>query len=716
MRIAPSRAWTAGLSSRFVSVPSRTLFRASIVVAALWLVASVAALSAIRWESTWQMDTATTNIAVLVAQDLEHSIALIGAALNRMADVLRGSDMESLTPAQRKQMLFAATAKLPGIEFLQVLNEKGDVIDSLLPSEHENWALTDYFSKHRRDADSELLISKPFAVKKPDSAGIPISRRLAHPDESFAGVVVYGLKLSYVRDLFDRLKLGTHGTISLLFADGTVLARLPPAANTTGQTLNSSDPLTRAVQAGEGEMPLDDPIDGVRRQFAFTRVGTLPLVVAVGLAPADVQAGFWVAAMAVMGTGALVVLLAVATALRMAQESRRREAAEHQTEEKVRFLATVSHELRSPLHGLLGCAEQLRSAADLPSLHARNLDAVVKRGRQLRDTVDHLLDFWRFEARGPALKMRQIDLPDLLRDCCAIAEPEARTKGLELHYIPAPDAPRRFVADATLLRQVVVNLLLNAVKFTRHGEVELRYNGNADRVQIEVADTGPGIRPDQRQKLFHDFERLGADEMGIKGTGLGLSISDRLTRRMGGQIGYRENTGGGSVFWVDLPAGVEQEPATPNDETAAPAPLRILVVDNSESHRDLATAYLTGAGHSVVEAADGDAGVRLADAEDFDVIVMDMRMRDISGLDATRKIRALQGRRRAVPIIAVSADALDTDLEECQRLRLLDHLSKPFTEAELLAAIAKARHRYAETPEAAFPRRAVEDETPPLVP
>jgi CheY-like chemotaxis protein len=187
---------------------------------------------------------------------------------------------------------------------------------------------------------------------------------------------------------------------------------------------------------------------------------------------------------------------------------------------------------------------------------------------------------------------------------------------------------------------------------------------------------------------------------------------------MGGQIGYRENPGGGSVFWVDLPAGVAQEAATPDDETAAPAdrPLRILVVDDSEVHRDLATAYLTRAGHSVVEAADGDAGVQLADAEDFDVILMDIRMPGIGGLEATRKIRALQGRRRAVPVIAVTADALDTDLEECRRASLLDHLSKPFTEPELLAAIAKARQRYAQTPETSFQPLSVKDATPLLMP
>jgi signal transduction histidine kinase/DNA-binding response OmpR family regulator len=520
---------------------------------------------------------------------------------------------------------------------------------------------------------------------------------MSKPGGDFAGVVVCGFKFSYLREIFERLSLGTQGTIALIRSDGVVLARQPSDANTIGRSLDAADPFTKAVQARTGQMAFDDPIDHVRRQFTLRPVGVLPLVIAVGLSPEDIRAGWWVAASAMIGAGALLALLAIAAALRSEQESRRRMAMQHQTEDKVTQFATVSHVLRDLLHDILGHAEQLRNAADLPSPYALRLDAIVRAGQQFRAVVDQLLDYWRFEAHGPEVRMRRIDVPELLHDCRAISEPEARIKLLDFRYTPAPDAPRHFVTDRALLHLALMSLLNNAVKFTRHGKIELRYAGNVNRIRIEVADTGPGIRPDQRHRLFHDFDRLGADEMGIKGTGLGLSTADRLARLLGGQIGHQDNPEGGSIFWVELPAGVAQEPAAPIGEAASlpERPLRILVVDDSAGHRDLATATLTRAGHDVLAAANGSDGVRLADAEDFDVILMDMRMPEMNGLDAVRKIRALQGRRRAVPIIAVTADALDTDREEYRRVGLVDQLPKPFAAADLLAMIAKVVRRHA---------------------
>lgn len=653
--------------------------------------------------------------AAAVAQQLEHSIALVDAALRKVAVGSQDLDVQRLSPAQRHEILFAGAAMLPGIEFFDVLNEKGDLVDSLQPPDHaENWAATDYFNWDRREPGSDLRISQPFAVKKPDTAGFPISLRISRPDGSFAGLVVCGLKFSYVRQLFERLTLGTGGAIALFRSDGIVLTRLPSDANTTGLSLDGSDPLVKAVQTSAGQMALDDPIDHVRRQYAFRRVGTLPLVVAVGLSRENGTAGWWLAA--TMFAAALLALLTVWIALRLGQESRRRATIEYQTRQKIDRFKTVSHELRESLHNILGYAEQLQTGADVPGPHAQRLDAIVRSGRQLRDVVGQLLDYWRYEAIGPELHMRRTDLPGLLHECFAIAEPEARGKSLDLRYTPAPVATREFVTDRTLLHLVIMNLLKNAIKFTRHGKIELHYAGNVNRIRIEVTDTGPGIRPDQRHMLFHEFERLGADEMGIKGTGLGLSICDRLIRRMGGQIGHQDNPGGGSIFWVDLPAGVAQEPAAPISEAAVPPdyPMRILVVDDSAVHRDLATTILTRAGHDVVAAADGSDGVRLADAEDFDLIMMDMRMPEMNGLDAVRKIRALQGRRRAVPIIAVTADALDIDRDEYRHVGLVHQLAKPFAAAELLAMIAQVVRRNAPAPAAPIRPLVAAGETPLL--
>jgi CheY-like chemotaxis protein/HPt (histidine-containing phosphotransfer) domain-containing protein len=219
--------------------------------------------------------------------------------------------------------------------------------------------------------------------------------------------------------------------------------------------------------------------------------------------------------------------------------------------------------------------------------------------------------------------------------------------------------------------------------------------GNEHHLTIEVADTGIGIPEGQRHLLFKEFERFGTERASIEGTGLGLAISHRLVRRMGGSIGHRDNLGGGSVFWLDLPAGVadEVEPAIDVEETPRERQLSVLIVDDSDVNRQVAAAVLRRSQHMTTEAADGNEAVLLAATEDFDVVLMDMRMPGSDGLDATRRIRSLPGPRGQVPIVAMTANALDQHAEECRRAGMTEYLAKPFTEAELLAIVAKAAAR-----------------------
>jgi len=302
------------------------------------------------------------------------------------------------------------------------------------------------------------------------------------------------------------------------------------------------------------------------------------------------------------------------------------------------------------------------------------------------------LDYARIEAIGPALHPQWVELRPLIEDCVAMIEPGARARGLQTRTTFDQGVPTHFVTDENHLRQILGNLLNNAVKYTPTGTVECRVHGNAERLTIEVADTGIGIPEMLRHRLFREFERFGAERTGIEGTGLGLSIAQRLAWRMGGQMGHRDNTGGGSVFWLELPA------ATPERREARVEPARadtcrslnILVVDDSDINRELIGCFLRGVGHRVSEARDGVAAVRIAAANDFDLVLMDMRMAGLDGLEATRRIRALQGSRGLVPIVAVTANALDQHADACRRAGMSDHLAKPFTQEELLAVVARA--------------------------
>jgi PAS domain S-box-containing protein len=368
-----------------------------------------------------------------------------------------------------------------------------------------------------------------------------------------------------------------------------------------------------------------------------------------------------------------------------------RDQAVEASQAKSRFLATVTHDLRTPLHGILGYAELLTLEGDLNATQLGRLEAMATAGHGLLDTINAVLDMSQIEANRLELSLVDIDLPDFLNDCFEVIRPAAEAKGLAL--APAPVAPLRVIADVGRLRQVLINLLGNAVKFTSAGSVEVRLQQTeaADFVRVEVADTGPGVWARHRDKLFTTFERLNAEAVsGIEGTGLGLAISARLVRLMGGRIGYADNPGGGSVFWVELPCGtapsVEIEVAAPSPLAGRPG-LRVLVADDEALNRNIASGFLSIAGHDVVCVDNGVAAVEAASTEDFDVILMDVRMPGMNGLEATRLIRALPAPRGEVRVVAVTAQAFAEQIETCRQAGMDGHVSKPFKQAVLLAAL-----------------------------
>jgi len=358
---------------------------------------------------------------------------------------------------------------------------------------------------------------------------------------------------------------------------------------------------------------------------------------------------------------------------------------------KDRFLASMSHELRTPLHGILGYAELMSLENDLNTTQSERLEAMLASGQHLLGMINATLDMSRIEADELELLPADIDLPDLVRTCLNVVRPAADAKGLALG--PAPSVPRRLFADPTRVRQVLINLLGNAVKFTLTGSVEVRIRqteGGAC-IRLEVVDTGPGIRLRHRDKLFQTFERLNADaDSGVEGAGLGLAIAARLVQLMGGRIGYLDNPGGGSVFWLELPAYEHLLAAKNEADTLAldeRPRLRVLVVDDEALNRSIASGFLSKAGHEVVCVNNGEAAIEAATAGGFDVILMDVRMPGMNGMEATREIRRLPGPRGAVRVVAVTAQAFAQQIEMCRQAGMDGHVSKPFKQAVLLAAL-----------------------------
>ena len=390
---------------------------------------------------------------------------------------------------------------------------------------------------------------------------------------------------------------------------------------------------------------------------------------------------------------------------------RARLRAEQSTRAKSRFLAGMSHELRTPLNGILGYAQLLGMEGGLNAAQAARVDSMRAAGQHLLEMITNILDLSEIESERVELQITSIDPRSVAEECVNVLRPSARAKGLALSLETAGDVPQRVAADPTRLRQVLLNLLANAVKFTDHGSINLRLSmvrpaGAADRLLIEIIDTGRGVVAARRGDLFQDFERLGADpDNAIEGAGLGLAISARLVSLMGGHIVHNNNPGGGSIFSFEMPlsaaavidpaASKEHAAAEPTVDAAVLPPccdaLRILLVDDIAMNRDIAGSFLKVAGHDVTFADGGEAAVAAAAAADFDVILMDLRMPEIDGFEATRRIHAIGGRRGRVPIIAFTAHAFTEQVEECRRAGMIGHLAKPFTQAALLAVLAEAR-------------------------
>jgi signal transduction histidine kinase/CheY-like chemotaxis protein/HPt (histidine-containing phosphotransfer) domain-containing protein len=631
-------------------------------------------------------DATTTRLAAAAAQDIAGALEQFDRTLQAMIARQQAPELQSQDVRARNSPLFERIQREPYFAFIDVLDQKGNSLAGL-PQDSNNWSNQDYFRALQYSHLDKLYIGGRFSVDNERNVGFTISRRMIDSGGNFAGVVVMGVRLAYFRDLLQHLELGLNDSAMLLREDGIVLMRLPFDMNNIGDTLNPTTAFYTAMRAGVPSVTAPDPIDRVERRFVFRHVGTLPLVVSVGVATDESNANWW---LAVAGAAA-VAAVGLVTRL-LWREIRRRDAIELESGEKSRFLTMLSHELRTPLHSVLGYADQLLRHDEHGPARSRQLAEIVRAAKHMRDVVNVVLDYARIEALGPVPHMRRVDVRSLVQDCLAVIEPGARARGLETRIVAATGAPTHFVTDDTQLRQILVNLMSNAVKYTPRGSIELRLLGDADHLTIEVADTGIGIPEAQRHRLFKEYERFGAERTSIEGTGLGLAIAQRLADRLGGHMGHRNNPGGGSVFWLQLPAGVAEEPATvaEPEEIEPDRRLNVLVVDDSEVNRKVATAYLRKAGHAAIEAHDGVDAVRLVAALEFDVVLMDMRMPGMDGLEATRRIRALDGPRAQVPIVAVTANALDQHAEECRRTGMSQHLAKPFTQAELIAVVKRA--------------------------
>ena len=367
-----------------------------------------------------------------------------------------------------------------------------------------------------------------------------------------------------------------------------------------------------------------------------------------------------------------------------------RDVAEAGARAKSDFLANMSHELRTPLTSVIGFSGLLRASAHLPTAERVYAERIATASEALLSVINDILDYSKLEADAVDLDPRPFDPRALGEGAAAIIEGQCQTKGLTLTVDVAGNLPSLLMGDEGRVRQVLLNFLSNAVKFTASGDICLTLAEQGGRLRVEVRDSGIGIAPEKLDQLFDRFTQADASTTRVYGgTGLGLAISRRLIEMMGGEIGAESAPGGGSTFWFTIPMHAVYEEAArsaPTDTTIPPG-LRVLMADDAAANRELVTVILKSLGVKLDTVCDGAEAVEATRSGQYDLVLMDVHMPIMDGLSATRAIRASGGEAAETPIIALTANVQPEQMQRCREAGMDGHVGKPIHVHELVAVM-----------------------------
>ena len=718
--------------------PHRRLFGA-VGAIALALIATIAGTSVFFLgnlrESTLQTaETSLSRYSLTLAENADRSFKSVDLVLSSIADYVARKGVvdddtyrAAVSDRETHFLLREKIAGLPQIDALTVIDARGKLLNfsRYWPIPEVDVSDRDYFKALKADDGPQSFVSAPVQNRGNGTWNVYLARRLNDPQGHFMGLLLGAISVPYFENFFGSTSLGPDTTISLVREDGLLLAHFPPNNDIGSQSSGFGQ---RALAAG-GTIREIGRRDRQMRLRAAKMLPGYPALVVVSQAEDDALQG-WREMATLMTTMSLISAIAVIVVASMiARRWNRHEdlirAAEAANAAKTTFLAMMSHEIRTPMNAVLGMATTLLDT-HLNAEQRRYVVAIHNAGDSLLEILNDILDFSKLESGQLSLENIAFSADALVANTLSIIGPRATAKNLAIRSVRDTTLPPALVGDAGRIRQVLLNLVSNAVKFTAAGEIVVSTRCIAIKdgkavVEWTVSDTGIGIAPERIGSLFTNFVQAdNSINRRFGGSGLGLAICKRLTEQMGGDIGVTSTPGNGSAFSFRLTLPVAAAIAVPeqHDETAYAAlqtriaafarPLRALIVDDNPTNRLVAGRMLKDFDIQTDTACDGAEAVTAANRFNYDLILMDVRMPEMDGFQATRTIRARGGQLAAVPIIAFTANAFPEDIKACLEAGMNGFVVKPARKKALVDAILRV------LPDPMATERLAEYAAPPL--
>jgi len=680
---------------------SRRLLGATAVALLLTIAATLSFASYQMYKSEleeWrdQLD----NTSLLLAAQVANEMAVADLLLDGMLERIAASGIDSAESLRRHTSteaafleLVARTKALAQIDVVSIIDDRGRLLASTrkYPAPPITLADRDYFKALRDGSGADPFISRPVRNRGNGEWTFYLSRRISAADGRFLGVALVGISSRRLGEFFSQVNLGAGASLSLCRRDFVMLARWPrqeaedPSADCRAGVREVLDRGNRrqgvavVTPAGaDGAWPVDGKLVAARVLQDF------PLVITASAARPLYLRQWRTFAWQLAGVGVLCNLAVLAGFAVLRREMRRRDQAmlrqralqaeaDADNRAKSAFLAMISHEIRTPLTSVIGFAEQLPYAGS--AAEAAELGGIIARnGQTLMALINDILDMSKMESGKLTLEQVAFAPREALGAVAALMSGQARRRSLAFDTEVAPDCPALVMGDPTRWRQILMNLVSNALKFTERGgvSVQVRYDAAGQLLHCRVEDTGIGIGREQLARLFAPFEQ--ADVSIVRrfgGTGLGLYLVRQLAHAMGGAVTVDTAPGAGTRITVTVRAAVVDMA-----EAVAAAPLggRVLLVEDGEDNRRLIGALLRRRGLAVLCAEDGEGGVAVALRERPDLVLMDIRMPVLDGVGALRRLRAAGF---GGPVVALSANVLAQDQERYRREGFDACLAKP---------------------------------------